>query len=243
MCTEGTPALPWGTFLLLDHDEMQGVLTEGLGKLRWGEDIWESGNRNDVFKYFSNVLSYLCVLVNISFACGYSVIFYCHQCNNWCAHEAQRKEWWESFHGVSDAWVGFCNMNRILAKKLSGQNGSTWVRTLVCETEDMTGWLRDLGDFVLGDCEHRSAIGRAGKKRGRAACLFYPSHRGGKRYRGRGCVSGGFYFYFRCSSSSLSVGNMFQDSSRCLKPWIVLRFFPVCTYIYICICMYKLHLQ
>ena len=61
MCTEGTPALPWGTFLLLDHDEIQGVLKEGSGKLRWDEDIWGSGNRNDIFKYFSNLCCHIFV--------------------------------------------------------------------------------------------------------------------------------------------------------------------------------------
>lgn len=80
-------------------------------------------------------------------------------------------------------------MNRILAKKLSRKKGSTWVRTLVCRTaEDMTGWLRDLRDFGPGDCEHRSAIERAGKKGGWAARLFYPSHKRRAKIQGPGCV-------------------------------------------------------
>lgn len=55
----------------------------------------------------------------------------------------------------------------------------------------MTGWLRDLRDFGPGDCEHRSAIERAGKKGG-WACVLFILGTGGQRYRGAG-VSGNLY--------------------------------------------------
>lgn len=38
-CAEGAQALPQGIFLLLDCGEVRGVLREGLGKLRWREDV------------------------------------------------------------------------------------------------------------------------------------------------------------------------------------------------------------
>ena len=87
-------------------------------------------------------------------------------------------------------------MNSILAKKLSRQKGSTWVRTLVCETEDMTGWLRDL-DFVLGDCEHGSAIGRVGKKgEGQHVCfILFPQRR--EKIQGQGVCVRWFLFLFQ----------------------------------------------
>lgn len=82
-CTEGTPALPGRTFSLLDCGEVQGVLMEELGKLGWCEDTWGLG-REAVYQWARAYLSilaipvsYLCVLVYMNLACGYSFIFQC----------------------------------------------------------------------------------------------------------------------------------------------------------------------